>query len=388
MEGRVVGVDIARFFALAGMMAIHILPAFQHGVVTSSQSLAGGRSSALFAVLAGASMSLATGARPVDPRRWDSVAGGILVRALLIALLGFWLGGLQSGIAVILVYYALLFVVGIPFLLLRTRTLFIVAGVWLLAGPAISHLVRPFLPPPSGRSPTLESLAHPATLVMELLFTGYYPVFVWITYLVVGLGLGRLTLREWRTQGVIGVVGAGLVVTAYGLSAFLLDLPGVRERLARTTGGTVESLQVELSSSLHGTTPTDSWWWLAVRSAHAGTPLDLLQTTGSALLMLAVCLAAGRLLPRVMSVVFGAGAMTLTLYTAHVWSRAPGRWDGDTMEVYVEQVAAALAVGLVFGFIRLRGPLEWLVSLASREVRRAPGEPFRWGVRSGYGRGD
>src|SRR5687767_2449410 len=117
MGGRVVGVDVARFVALAGMMAIHVLPAFEAGEVTFSQSLAGGRASALFAVLAGVSISLANGGRVVSPRVWDRVAAGLVVRASLIALLGLFLGELDTTIAVILVYYGLLFVVGAPFLL-------------------------------------------------------------------------------------------------------------------------------------------------------------------------------------------------------------------------------------------------------------------------------
>ncbi|HSV38662.1 MAG TPA: heparan-alpha-glucosaminide N-acetyltransferase domain-containing protein [Nocardioidaceae bacterium] len=358
MGGRVVGVDVARFVALAGMMAIHVLPAFEDGEVTFSQSIAGGRASALFAVLAGVSISLAQGGRVVDARRWDRVAAGLVIRAGLIGLLGLWLGELHTTIAVILVYYGLLFVVAAPFLLVQTRTLLYAAAVWVVLGPFLSHLIRPTLPSRSGSSPSFESLERPFRLLSELAFTGFYPVFVWLAYLLVGLAVGRLDLRSIRTAATLAGVGAGLVGAAIVVSDLLVAREGVRERLSR-----------DLSGSLGGTTPTDTWWWLAVRSAHSGTPFDLIQTIGSALLVLGVCLVAGRLLPRPSAVVFGAGAMTLTLYTLHVMLRQEGAWDAETVDVYVGHVLLALAIGSVFGLLRWRGPLEWVVSRASRSVQ-------------------
>ena len=64
--------------------------------------------------------------------------------------------------------------------------------------------------------------------------------------------------------------------------------------------------------------------------------------------------------------------MTLTLYTGHVLLRQDGVWDAETMEVYVGHVSLALVVGIVFGLLRWRGPLEWVVSRASRSVSRQP----------------
>jgi hypothetical protein len=379
MAGRIVGIDIARFVALAGMMAIHILPAFEDGQVTFSQSLAGGRSAALFAVLAGVSMTVATGGKPVVGARWFAVALGLVARAALIGLLGLALGEVDTTIAVILTYYAVLFVLGAPFLACPTGVLFALAAVWVVLGPVLSHLIRPELPPATGASPSFVFLNEPPRLLEELVFTGTYPAFVWLAYLLAGLAVGRLDLRRWGTAwGLLGV-GAALVGAAYAVSDALLDRPGVRERLAENAGGSLESLEVELSGSLHGTTPTDTWWWLAVRSAHSGTPLDLLQTIGSALAVLGVCLLLGLALPRTMSVVFGAGALTLTLYSMHVLSRQPGWWDEETVEVWAGQVLVALAFGALFGLLRLRGPLEWLVSSVSRLFR---GEPPRLGFRT------
>jgi hypothetical protein len=101
------------------------------------------------------------------------------------------------------------------------------------------------------------------------------------------------------------------------------------------------------------------------------TPFDLAHSIGSALVVVGVCLVAGRLLPTVVAVALGAGAMTLTLYTAHVALRAPGLWDGDDTETYLAQAAAALAVGALYRLGRRRGPLEEVLARASGGTQRA-----------------
>jgi uncharacterized membrane protein len=371
--GRVVGLDVARALALIGMMATHILPDFDEDGVTFSQQLAGGRASALFAVLAGTSITLMSGRRtPQDGRQRAATSAGLATRALLIAAIGLLLGELDSGIAVILTYYGLLFLLAIPFLGLRARSLAVLSGVWLVAAPVVSQLVRPHLPPPSYDSPSLASLADPWQLLTELTFTGYYPVVPWLAYLFAGMAVGRLDLSRWSTTVRVAVVGAALAATSWLVSDALLAMSGVRRTLAETfTGpGAQDTLAQTLERGLYGTTPTGSWWWLAVRAPHTATPFDLAHTVGTSLLVIGLCVAAGRLAPRVLAVVFGAGAMTLTLYSAHVVVRS-GAWDADTMGTFLGQVAAALLVGAGFRLARRRGPLEAGVAETQAAVRRA-----------------
>ncbi|MET0999859.1 MAG: heparan-alpha-glucosaminide N-acetyltransferase domain-containing protein, partial [Marmoricola sp.] len=369
---RVVGVDIARFVALAGMMATHILPAFEDGSadLTLSQSLAGGRASALFAVLAGASLALTTGrTTPVRGREFVAAAAGVAVRAVLIAAIGLALGGFDSGIAVILGYYGVLFLLGIPFLVLRTPWLLVLAAGWLVLGPVVAHLVRPRLPPPGfDASPSFEALGEPARLLGELTFTGHYPAMPWLAYLLVGMAIGRTDLTRWRTSAILASAGAVMVAVAVLVSDALVARPGVRAQLLESAGPP-EFLDRMLVRGFPGTTPTDTWWWLAVRAPHTATPFDLAQTIGSALLVIALCLVIGRLLPSVSAVVFGAGAMTLTLYTAHVLLRVQ-LWDDDTPSTYVGHLGAALAIGVVFALTQTRGPVEALVGGVSNLARR------------------
>ena len=74
----------------------------------------------------------------------------------------------------------------------------------------------------------------------------------------------------------------------------------------------------------------------------------------------------------------GAGAMTLTLYTVHVWvvsgfylKPLPAGWTEDGM--YFAQAATAVVVGMVFVLLKWRGPLEW-VGHAASQVGRGPAE--------------
>jgi len=355
------------------MMATHILPTFEDGTteLTFAQSVAGGRASALFAVLAGVSLALTTGRTiPVRGREFVAAAAGVAVRAILIAGIGLAIGKPDSGIAVILTYYGVLFLLGIPFLVLRTSWLLVLAAIWLAVVPVIAHMVRPKLPARGYDNPSFESLHDLGRLFSELTFTGYYPAVPWLAYLLVGLAIGRMDLTRWRASAVLASAGAALVVAAVVISDALLRRPGVGDELAESFS--IVDLDKSLAEGTFGSTPTDSWWWLAVRAPHSATSFDLAQTIGSALLVLSVCLVLGRLLPSFTAVLFGAGAMTLTLYTAHVLLRVEV-WDDETLATYLGHLGAALAFGAVFALTATRGPLEAIVGALSKVARRLIG---------------
>jgi uncharacterized membrane protein len=372
--GRIVGVDVARCLALVGMIATHALPPLDEHGVTAVQQLAGGRSSALFAVLAGVSIALVSGrttpARGPDRRR---VAAALAVRATVIALLGLLLGALETTIAVILTYYGVLFLLGLPFLGLRARSLALLSAGWLLVVPVLSQLLRPHLPPPGTASPSPESLAHPWQLLTELTFTGYYPAATWTAYLLAGMALGRLDLGRTRTGVRLAALGGVVAVGSWTVSRLLLGRPDVWRALESGYDG--GNLRLDLDHGLHGTTPTYTWWWLAVDAPHSGTPVDLAHTIGSALLVIGLALLVARLAPRTIAVLFGAGAMTLTLYSLHVVLRTPAFWPDDDVPTFLLHVAIVLVVGAAYRLARRRGPLESMVA--------ALADPVRGGARSG-----
>ena len=390
--GRVVGVDVARSLALVGMMATHMLPGLVGTHVPWAQQVAGGRASALFAVLAGVSVALVSGrTRPVRGRGRYAVSARLVVRSLLVGALGLTLGLVPTGIAVILAFYAVLFLLGLPFLGLRAPALALLAGCWVVAGPVLSHLLRPHLPAHVVGSPTPESLASPLQLLNELLVVGYYPAGVWLAYLLAGMAIGRTDLLRKGAAVVLFAGGAGLAAVATVLSRVLLAREDASSALAATYPDAAVCddaalLAATLTHGLHGTTPTGSWWWLATVAPHSGTPFDLAQTIGSAMAVVGLCLLVARAQPRVWAAAFGAGAMTLSLYTLHVLVMGRGWWpDLESPSNYDDQVLLVLAVGAVFALIPLRGPLETVVGVISRAAATPWTDPVGGGG-SGYER--
>lgn len=360
--------DVARCLALLGMIATHVVdPREPDGALTSLQWLAGGRASALFAVLAGVSLALVAGRRtPLRDAARGRLSAAIAVRALSVALIGLLLGQLETGIAVILTYYGVLFLLGLPFLGLRARSLLLLAVGWAIAAPVISHLVRPELPDRRFASPRLDQLADPGRLLAELLLTGYYPAFGWLAYLLLGLGIGRLDLRRVAVQRLLAA--GGLVVAVVSTFA-----SGVATRAA----GFTDAELLDHAGGKFGQTPTDRWDWLLLVAPHSTTPFDLLQTGGSAALVLGTCLLVvgwlARIAPaaeRAAAIVFGAGTMTLTLYSLHVVMRTEQVWPAEEPGTFVLHVLVVLWIGSVYVALRRRGPLETAVGLVPDLIRK------------------
>ncbi len=366
--GRLLGVDGARGLALLGMMATHVYPeAALDGGVTVSHAIFSGRSSALFAVLAGVGLALATGG--AEPRRGEGLRAarrGVWARAAVITGVGLLLGLWPSGVAVILVNYGVLFVVGTAVLGLPARALLPLAVVWLVGSPAVSHLLRSAAPEPSLVVPSLRDLLAPVDLVLELVLTGYYPVLTWTGYLLLGLAVGRSRLRRPGTAAVMAVAGAGAAVGVWLVSGSLSE--------RAVAAGAVPGAAL----SYYGTTPTGSWWWLVLRAPHSGTPFDLVHTAGCAVAVLGAALLLPRWRPAALASIplVAVGGMTLTLYTAHVLVLPVMGLFLEPTASYVVQVLGVLTVATAWwygaqrGVLGRRGPLEQVAAGASRAASR------------------
>ncbi|WP_432546849.1 heparan-alpha-glucosaminide N-acetyltransferase domain-containing protein [Kineococcus sp. SYSU DK004] len=361
---RVAGVDLARAVAVAGMMTVHVLPSTSTGVRGVLYEVAHGRASGLFAVLAGVSLGLAT--RGTGPGRADRAGArtGVLVRGALVALLGLFLVLAGSRIAIILPYYGLAFALVLPFLFARARTLLPLALVWLALSPVASLALRRALGVDSQtEQPTpLWLLAAPGRLLETLLLTGYYPVLGWTGYLLLGLAVSRLDLRE-RAAGV-RVLGGGLVLAAgaWTASALALGPLGGAARLAADVAPA--DLGTVLGEPFYGTLPTSSWWWLAVVAPHSGSPPDLLHTSGTALAVLGALLLLPRVAVRVLSPVAALGSVPLSAYALHVVVLAA--YPGDSGTLLAVHVVGACVLASVWRATVGRGPLETLVGDAGR----------------------
>ncbi len=369
---RLLGVDVARGLALLGMMSVHIVPSTSgpFGDVTLAYQVASGRSSALFAVLAGVSLALVTGAeRPRSGQRLRAARRSVALRGGVIALIGLTLGALPSGVAVILVNYGLLFAVATLFLGLGARTLAVLGALWLVVSPVVAHGLRMLVDDGPGASPSWLDLFTPWDLVQRLALTGYYPVLQWTGYLLVGLAVGRLPLRRTATAAWLAASGAVLAGLSKVVSGLLLPSHLDDLVVPETSPIAGEPLEVALATGMFGTTPTTSWWWLAVSGPHSGTPFDLVHTTGTALLALGLCLLLAAAVGRWLLPLAAAGSMTLSLYTLHVVVLAvtvgvSAGWDPVT-EWAVHGVVALLLASL-WALTGARGPLEHVTAEVAR----------------------
>ena len=376
-QGRLRGIDAARGVALLGMMATHLLPTFESNANLTPTWIGltfSGRAAALFAVLAGVGLALSTGKdKPLAGPGLSAARRGVALRALVIAAVGLTLGGLEVNVAIILVHYAVLFLCILPFLGLGVKPLCAWAGGWILASPVLAYLMRPWLLAPEpplklGHNPGWEDLGTPSRLLADVFFTGYYPVFQWLSYLLVGLVIGRLVLTKALVPILLLSAGTVVAVAAKALGAAAMEDWGGLAALEKVLNSPGYPLGSVLQVNLTGIPQEGSWWWLASAAPHSGTPLDLLHTSAVAAAVIGACLLLGRLAEWVdldlLLPLRGAGAMTLTLYTVHVWvvssfylKPLPAGWTEDGM--YFAQAATAITVGIVFARPSWRGPLEW-----------------------------
>jgi uncharacterized membrane protein len=360
-KGRLLGVDAARALALVGMMAVHVLPdTDRDGSISAAYFFASGRSSALFAVLAGLGLALATGgSNPPRGRLYRASVGAIWGRAAIIGFIGLFLGDLNSGVAVILVNYGALFLLGALFISLPTSRLALLAVVWGLLTPVISHYLRMRWPVSSYEVTGFDSLIEPVRTAREVLFTGYYPVFTWMTFLLAGMAVGRTKVSSSATAARLAAVGGALAAGAYAVSWLLLDVLGGRTHVD------------ELPTQFYGVTPTDTWWYLAVPTPHSGTPIDFAHTIGTSLLLLGLLLWGAIRSKWSVAWLAGAGGMTLSLYTAHVVVLSLGWGPDDRVALWLWHAVIALIVGFVWRATIGRGPLENLTANVSGAIKDA-----------------
>lgn len=384
---RVGGIDAARGLALVGMIAVHTFPLADENGITPVGLVAGGNSAALFAVLAGISVALLTGRQRLVLGAGSTArhAARLAVRGLAVGALGLALGQAELGnVDVILTYYGVLFLLAVPLVALSTRALVVVGALIVVIGPVISLVIRAQLPPTELFDPSFNALvSDPAGLLTTLFLTGAYPILPWLAYLCVGIAVGRCSLTQVRTAGLLVVSGVVLTLGAAAISRIALIGLGGLAQIQANPGLPAEELRAALTDGPDGVTPTTTWWWLAVDTAHSSTPLSMARTVGTSLLVLGAMLLLDWVLDRAhptrvlrmagaaRAPLAAAGAMTLTFYTAHVVFAGVAA-ELEPWMLYLIQVVFALLVGLIWQRLVGRGPLEAGVSTLVDAVVTSP----------------
>ncbi|XBH20950.1 heparan-alpha-glucosaminide N-acetyltransferase domain-containing protein [Jonesiaceae bacterium BS-20] len=377
---RILGIDLARGFALIGMFTAHF------GLDTSVEfadpstwgGLVNGRSSILFAILAGVSLAIITGRTSVySGQKLADARVKILVRALCIFVLGEILTSLNSYIAIILQSYAVLFVIALVCLRLRRRWLIAIALVWAIIGPLLAAVWEPLLEP--------FGLGVP---MAELFIWGAYPVLTWIPYILIGLAIGRTDLTLRKNQVFLVVLGSIFAVmgyTAVGPYGELSSSHGITEEQFSQDQGSVpdkeiwkdfESMSEEellaledsdfgMPSAGETIAATLAAWDTA--EPHSNTPFEIVGSGGFAVAFLGLCLLIAPFTRLLLAPAIAMGTMSLTVYTLHVVTfrmvQDHGVMDGGlAIWPWLITIIAAGAFALIWQNTLGRGPLERLLN--------------------------
>ncbi len=323
------------------MIAAHVVP--RPGGLGAQELLVDGRPSILFALVAGVSLGLMTGqdappalgapSRPGLPARAEA-RWRLLIRALALLALGLGLWLLPHGIAVILDYYGVMFLLMIPLLFARRVVLAVVATVVLVAAPLLRDEIVTRGAPETG----------PLATIVDYLLTGWYPALLWVPLLAVGLLAARAGLGSARVRAALLAGGATASVAGYGAAA-VLPAAGFAEVDAAAHSGTIAEL---LGSG-------------GLAAAVLGLCLVLLDPpTGRAPIGVRIALAP----------LSAMGRVALSVYVGQVLVIAAlsplggaGRFDGALgWGILIVLLVASTAFALACRALGRRGPLEWLLT--------------------------
>lgn len=327
---RLSGLDIARFLAFCGMVLVNfrIAAAVTPGADPASllTTALEGRAAALFVILAGIGLMLA---------RSDTAI--VLKRAAFLMVIG--LINLSIFDADILHYYAVWFVIAIPFMAMSDRGLWI--GIATILSLSVLALVT--LDYEAGwdwESYTYSGFWTVPGFLRHTFFNGWHPVFPWVCFLLFGLWLGRLDLGRRATQ--LALIAGGALAALLGL------IPG-------------------------WTTTDPELADLVQAQAIPPGPFYILSASGSAAAMLGLILWVEPALTRLRLTPWLAvpGRQALTLYVAHILIGMGildemGLLDGSLspQQIFLYSLgfcAGASAYARLWALIASRGPLEALM---------------------------
>ena len=416
---RYVGIDLARFIAIAGMMAAHLLAplAMFPGVSDSDRELAMGTSlisngapAALFAVLGGVSIVFAT-RKQLSGGLVGKAMASVAVRGVVLIVLGVLLGFVDNNIIVILAYYGVAMILVAPLIKAKSWVLASLAAVLGLGFGWLNITLRRSLEVHM-EGPHINVgfiTSDPLGTLRAIFVTGEYPAITWVTYLLVGMLIGRALTSATargalgRTAAKLAVIGGAVFVVSQLVSNWLLGKLidfGVIEPQASQQMSHTEILQAAQTQLLQvggsGAPPSPHIIAQLIAVPHSGSVMDLARTIALSALVIGLLVwlcdrerpqasasvaTSPGLGARLLDIVRAAGAAPLTIYTTHIvvsgiiqgtffrsaeqagglpetgipwWVIGPG--------AMVLQLAGVLAIGAVLSITKRRGPLETLLS--------------------------
>ncbi|WP_240436392.1 DUF418 domain-containing protein [Streptomyces sporangiiformans] len=382
--GRLVGVDLARALAVFGMYIVHIGPPLSAttGVASWIRYIADGHSSVLFATLAGFSLMLIAGRRePKTGLAGRQARARIAIRAVVLLVLGTVLA-MEYGGVIILGFYGVYFLLALPLVRLRARTLAIIAAAFALVTPQLAFALNSLL-----TSSVQESINAYDPLrrlsevgVLDLLLTGFYPALTWMSFVIAGMALGRLDLSSGTVQKRLAALGASLTAAAYGMSLLLAGSGALRSLAEDGSSSGSSGAMPPASGSMPpdgGSFPEMSASFLLKAGPHSGTTFDIIGSVGVAILVIVGATVAMDRLPRLRRLakpVIAVGTMSLTAYVGHFLAQSAlsvpaGTGAQQSWVPLLMFVLGATVFAAIWSRFFRRGPLEYLLNAATKPAK-------------------
>ncbi|MEM7588449.1 MAG: heparan-alpha-glucosaminide N-acetyltransferase domain-containing protein, partial [Acidobacteriota bacterium] len=222
MSQRIHGFDVARALAVFGMVVVNFKIATgadksgPHWLL-DAMGLLEGRAAATFVVLAGVGLSLLS-ARAREANDTATLArqrNGLLRRALFL----FVVGLLYTPIwpADILHFYGVYLTLGALLLAAPARWLVATAAASIAAFVGLL-MVFDYEQGWDWETLAYEGLWTPEGMIRHLFFNGFHPVFPWVAFLLLGMFLGRLPLRDALLRRRVLGWGLGVAVATEAVS--------------------------------------------------------------------------------------------------------------------------------------------------------------------------
>lgn len=368
-SGRIGGLDIARALAIFGMFYAHVAPDIygSNSITTFLDAIPDGRSSILFALLAGVSLSILTGRNiPYTGDDMRTARLRIFGRAATLIVLAGPVVLLGTPVAIILAFYAAWFVAALPFASWEPRRLFILAGGTALLGPIAVQLFIWFT-----TNLNMWGTGDANGFIVDVFFTGMYPGAVYMAYVFAGMGIGRLDITDRLTQAILALSGTALMIIGYGASVILTHVIDAPPEMFDESYN--DGIWMDDSWAWQGYPLPHISQWIGIEP-HTNTMFEAVGSGGFAIAVLGICLLASPLARTILYPVAAVGSMALTAYTTHIVVIAfTDNWVGGSSwaPIFWLVGGALVLCTLLKQFVR-RGPLEWImwkVSFKTAQVK-------------------
>lgn len=301
---RIIGFDIARAFAIFGMITVNYRSTFHitgesPAWLETAAGMVNGRAAALFVLLAGIGISLLSRQSRLSGERADIREDrfNLLRRAVFLLAIGLLFR--QIWEYDILHFYGIYLMIAAVLLTVSNRNLAIAGFLAAAVFPILYYVLPAQFGIPFWATTSEFTVRE---VLIDFFFQGYHPVTPWIAFMIAGMLLGRLDMRDPAVRRKMLIGGIALALTAEAIAFVALDMG-----LFKLMEDVSQMIDLEEASLLLGTAP------------YPPMPLFLAVGIGWGMAIVSLCLSFGDRFAerRWITPLVHTGQLALTIYILH-----------------------------------------------------------------------